>query len=108
MLVLSGCLLFNSFNAVANNNGVDPTKPLSGSKQSKAVNLGKKLVLESIFHGSNGGSMRTAIINGKPLKVNDTIGEYTLVAVNDNNVVLRSSEKRVKLSIFADVVKSQQ
>ena len=70
MLVLSGCLLFNSFNAVANNNGVDPTKPLSGSKQSKAVNLGKKLVLESIFHGSNGGSMRTAIINGNAFKDN--------------------------------------
>ncbi len=94
-----------SYGATANSTGLDPTKPLFGSKQSRAVKLGNNLVLEGIFHGSHGAKTHTAVINGKTLKVNDYIGEYRLVAVNDGSVVLRSSGKRLKLSVFSSVVK---
>jgi len=107
-VIVSTFLLFAvlpSQGATANSKGLDPTKPLFGSKQSQVVKLGQNLVLEGIFHGSHGAKTHTAVINGKALKVNDRIGEYRLVAVNDNSVVLRSSEKRLKLSIFSSVVK---
>jgi|TARA_B110000908_G_C9967741_1_gene319768 hypothetical protein len=94
-----------SYGATSNLTGVDPTKPLFGSKQSKVVKVAKNLVLQSIFHGSYGEKTHTAIINGMVLQVNDYIGEYRLVAVNDDSVVLRSSDKRLKLSIFSSIVK---
>ena len=94
-----------SYGSPEKSKGLDPTKPLFGSKQSSTVKIVNKLVLEGIFHSSHGGKTHTAIINGKALKVNDTIGEYRLVAVNDDSVVLRSSEKRLKLSVFSTVTK---
>ena len=92
----------------ANNKGLDPTKPLFGGESAQIMNVGEKLILEGIFHGSHGGNTHTVIINGQSLKVNDTIGEYRLVAVNDDSVVLRSSDKRLKLAIFSGVVKRQK
>jgi len=107
-----GFLLFtvtlSSYGSPQNSKNLDPTKPLFGSKQANIVKVGNKLVLEGIFHGSHGGNTHTAIINGKALKVNDTIGEYRLVAVNDDSVVLRSTEKRLKLSVFTTVVKKSK
>lgn len=106
--LMMSCLLFavtfSSYSAPENNKSLDPTKPLFGSKQASVVKIGNKLVLEGIFHSSHGGATHTAIINGKALKVNDTIGEYRLVAVNDDSVVLRSSEKRLRLSVFTTVI----
>ena len=99
------CFALVSQAALADTKGLDPTKPLFGSKQSQAVKVGKNLVLEGIFHGSHGAKTHTAVINGQSLKVNDYIGEYRLVAVNDDSVVLRSSEKRLKLSVFTSIVK---
>jgi len=66
------------------------------NKTSKA-----ELVLESIVHGHE---VHTAVINGRILKVGDVIREYKLVAVNNTSVVLRSAEKRLKLSVFSGVV----
>jgi len=110
--MMLSCLLciiaLPSYGAPENNKGLDPTKPLFGSKQASIVKIGNKLILEGIFHGSHGGNTHTAIINGKALKVNDTIGEYRLVAVNDDSVVLRSSEKRLKLSVFTTVTKKSK
>lgn len=83
----------------------DPTKPLSGasfSSSSKTVQTNKsKLVLESIVHGYE---VHTAVINGQVLKPGDFIRQYKLVAVNNTSVVLRSAEKRLKLSVFSGVV----
>ena len=94
-----------SYAAKSNLTGVDPTKPLLGSKPSQRVKVAQNLVLQSIFHGTSGQKTHRAIINGMVLQVNDYIGEYRLVAVNDDSVILRSSEQRLKLSIFSSVVK---
>ena len=99
------CMALVSQAVMANSKGLDPTKPLFGSKQSQMVKLGKSLVLEGVFHGSHGEKTHVAVINGKALKVNDYIGEYRLVAVNDESVVLRSPQKRLKLSVFSSIVK---
>ncbi len=83
----------------------DPTRPLSGSGFSsinKAEEAAKsELILESIVHGYK---VHTAVINGQVLKVGDFIRQYKLVAVNNTSVVLRSAEKRLKLSVFSGVV----
>lgn len=83
----------------------DPTKPLlaSGfSSISKAEASTKaELILESIIHGFE---VHTAVINGQVLKVGDFIRQYELIAVNNTSVVLRSAEKRLKLSVFSSVV----
>jgi len=83
---------------------VDPTKPLSAYGHANASNNLKKanpLVLETIVYGEK---VRTAIINGKVLKVGDTIGEHKVLVVNDKNVVLGRDDERLKLSLFSDVV----
>jgi hypothetical protein len=48
--------------------------------------------------------VHTAVINGQVLKVGDFIRQYELIAVNNTSVVLRSAEKRLKLSVFSSVV----
>jgi hypothetical protein len=84
---------------------VDPTKPLAATSFTsiaKAEEIAKaELVLESIVHGYE---VHTAVINGHVLKVGDFIRQYKLVAVNSTSVVLRSAEKRLKLSVFSGVV----
>ena len=84
---------------------VDPTKPLSSNGFSSISKTGKtakaELILESIVHGFE---VHTAVINGQVLKVGDVILQYELVAVNNTSVVLRSAEKRLKLSVFSGVV----
>ena len=96
-------ILFSSFISRAQN--IDPTKPLSGagfSTTSKAEKTATaELVLESIIHGYE---VHTADINGQVLKVGDFIRQYKLIAVNNSSVVLRSADKRLKLSVFSGVV----
>ena len=97
--------LFPAFTISAQN--VDPTKPLSthGIASSNNVKKSGSLVLETIVYGNQ---IRTAIINGKLLKVGDTIGEHKVLIVNDKNVVLGRDDERLKLTLFsaAVVVKS--
>lgn len=96
-------LSINSYAESVSQN-LDPTKPLAGSQQEINIQLSKNLTLEGIFHGSQGGETHTVIINGQTLKVNDMVGEYKLVAVNDDSVILRSSEKRLKLNVFSSSI----
>lgn len=82
----------------------DPTKPFtvgSGAVSGAEKQADKSLVLESIIHGPE---VHTAVINGKPMQVGDSIGEFRLVAVNDKSVVLRSEEESKKLHIFSSAV----
>ena len=96
------CSVGTSYAVPITKPGLNPTKPLTaGSKNIQSPQVKKGLVLESIIHGNK---VHTAVINGQALKANDTIGEYKLVAVNDNSVVLRSSEKRLKLYIFSQKI----
>ena len=96
-------ILFTTFSVSARN--TDPTKPLSAesfSSISKAKATAKaELILESIVHGFE---VHTAVINGQVLKVGDFIRQYELVSMNNTSVVLRSAEKRLKLSVFSSVV----
>jgi hypothetical protein len=104
-LLISLCLV--TISASAADRGLDPTRPLWGSKSANTVIKNQKnLILESIFHGSHGEKTHVVVINGRTMKVNDTIGEYRLVAVNDESVVLRSTEKRLKLYVFTSVIKN--
>jgi len=82
---------------------VDPTKPLSahGVSSTNKVKKVNELVLETIVYGDN---IRTAIINGKLLKVGDTIGGHEVLVVNDKSVTLGRDQERLKLTIFSDVV----
>lgn len=75
---------------------VDPTRPFGKGLSQSYVKEEDKLVLESIVHGEG---IHTAVINGKVLQVNQSIGQYHLVAVNDDSVVLRSETERLKLYV---------
>ncbi len=81
----------------------DPTRPFSmkNSSASSAIMKTNQLILQSIVGESE---QKNVVISGKVLKLGDTIGEYTLHQINDNDVVLKSSEKTVTLSLFSDVV----
>jgi hypothetical protein len=106
LIVFTLMILFVTTATYATDRGLDPTRPLSGSKNANSeIRNSKNLILESIFHGSHGEKTHVVVINGKTMKVNDTIGEYRLVAVNDESVVLRSPEKRLKLHVFSSVIK---
>jgi MSHA biogenesis protein MshK len=81
----------------------DPTRPFGHSARSSVTPDDKKLILESIIHGEG---IHTVVINGEVLKTLDYIGEYQLTAVNDQNVILRSKTKHLKLHLFkSDLVK---
>lgn len=97
-----GVTLTSSLFSVILAQSVDPTKPLSvnGNVTAMITDKGARLVLETIIHGDQ---IHTAVINGKVLKVGDHIGGHQLVAVNDHSVVLRSTEERLKLTLFSDV-----
>ncbi|MGL1956522.1 MAG: hypothetical protein OCD00_04330 [Colwellia sp.] len=84
---------------------VDPTRPFGKSSASIEINSGQKLVLESIIHGDG---IHTVVINGKVLKVGEMIGEYLLVAVNDDNVVLTTTTERLNLFILNSKVFKEQ
>jgi|TARA_B110000090_G_C13199711_1_gene376458 hypothetical protein len=76
-----------------------------GAKTPESVMPTQNIVLEGIFYSGHNEQTATAVINGQALKVNDYIGEYRLVSVKDNSVVLRSSEELLKLSLFSSIVK---
>ena len=82
--------------------GLDPTKPLSGSPQaSKMIKKNQRLQLETVIHNANADIV---IINGIKLTLNEYINEYQLVAINEKSVVLRSPLKQLELSIFTPVI----
>jgi len=95
MLAIS-LFIFMETNALAKN--IDPTGPF-GHKPSPVDSMKetKTLVLEAVIHGNG---IHTVVINGKVLKMFDTIGEYKITAVNDQSVILRSDERRIKLTVF--------
>ena len=92
-------LLIVSYNSCAQN--IDPTKPLSTSNLTQEAEKKRGLVLETIIYSNK---KKSAIISGKLMKVGDYIGEHELIIVNASNVVLRSDDERLKLSVFSSVV----
>lgn len=88
---------------------VDPTKPFSITAAPLAVRhvhmQGASMQLQSIIE-RNGQSK--AIINGKLVEEDGTIGDYQLVAINKDNVMLKSAERQVELSLFRNVKNNLQ
>jgi MSHA biogenesis protein MshK len=85
-----------TFNSVAATN--DPTKPFGLGAITSGTNVAvKSLILQSIVHGDG---IHTAVINGKVIKPGEYINQYRLVAINDDSVVLRSDDERLKLYVF--------
>jgi len=82
---------------------IDPTKPLSsyGSAGENSLKKEGAMVLETIVYSEQ---VRTAVINGKILKVGDTIGEHQVLVVNDKSVILGLNEERLKLTLFSEIV----
>ena len=98
-LIISFFFTLTLFSTFSHGAKVDPTGPFGLSGSSPHIAIEKKLVLESIIHGDG---IHTVVINGKVMKPNDTIGEYRLIAVNDQSVVLRSETQRLKLHVFKE------
>jgi len=84
---------------------VSGVEKIERSQTPEPVIITQSIVLEGIFHSGHNEQTATAVINGQALKVNDYIGEYRLVSVKDNSVVLRSSEESLELSLFSSIVK---
>jgi len=76
---------------------VDPTRPPTGFGQSSfdAVPVGP--VLQSILISP---SRRVAIISGKTLKVGDKFGDAQVVAISENDVVLRTGKGQQVLKLY--------
>lgn len=87
---------------VAFGQSVDPTRPLIGASTNSSKTVQKnELILQSIISGNED---KRVIINGKLLKEGQRINQYTLLKINDNNVMLSSSEKQLKLSLYQQVI----
>ncbi|MDP7593312.1 MAG: hypothetical protein QF552_11595 [Litorilituus sp.] len=96
-LITSLFICFFLFSGIVSAGSIDPTGPFGYSQKSIEKEAKRALVLESIIHGDG---VHTVVINGQVMKPSDTIGEYKLIAVNDQSVVLRSKTQRLKLHIF--------
>lgn len=80
----------------------DPTKPfnLNVSSSANVIN-NNALTLQTIV---GNGEHKSVVINGQLLKLGDQIRQYTLSEITDQYVLLSSSEKNIKLSMFSPVV----
>ncbi|PKI13162.1 hypothetical protein [Colwellia sp. 12G3] len=78
---------------------VDPTRPfgVSASGSNNQIKRDDGFILTSIIHGDG---IHTAVINGKIVKMFDSIGEYRITAINSHSVILRSKSKHLKINIF--------
>ena len=97
LMALMLCLTF-----LANGQSVDPTKPLSyqASTGSNKLQI-KDYVLQSII---DNGQQKHVVINGKLMVLGDQIGPYQLINITKEHVVLSSTEKELKVSLFSSVV----
>lgn len=80
----------------------DPTKPFNldvGSVNSTTNN--NALILQTIV---GHGEQKSVVINGQLLTLGDKIRQYTLSEITHHYVLLSSSEKNIKLSMFSSVV----
>jgi MSHA biogenesis protein MshK len=81
---------------------VDPTKPFNLSVSSAAnMTNNNALILQTIVES---GEHKSVVINGQLLMLGDQIRQYTLSEITDHYVLLSSSEKNIKLSMFSSVV----
>jgi len=94
-------LIFILLSCCNNALATDPTRPLIANGNKVEATKKKGLHLQSIIAREN---HLLAVISGKTLTIGDSIGGYTLVAIDDKDVTLKSLEKTVTLSLFKRVV----
>lgn len=79
----------------------DPTRPFGASATRHLGEKTSKLVLQSIMVTAQ---TKKAVIGGKLMKIGDKINGYELISISPKTVVLASSQRRMKLSLFSGVV----
>lgn len=75
---------------------VEAAKRARDELRQKAVKAASELRVESIMTGRQGGS---AIINGRPVKAGDTVGEFTIEEVKQGSVIVRDANFRLELRL---------
>ena len=83
------------------NNKRDPFWPLV-SPGGVILNYDKEfrisdLALEGIMAGEDG--LNYAIINGRVLKREDTIGQFTVDRIDDNRIILKKGKQKIELKL---------
>lgn len=84
----------------------DPTRPPSRSSSSKSPEKAAlptvRLELTSILVASE---RRVAVINGRPLQVGERIGEYRVVDIQFDVVLVKNDHRLLPLTLKSGVVK---
>jgi len=76
---------------------VDPTRPPAGFGQA-IPNAGPVApILQSILISP---TRRVAIVSGKTLRVGDKYGDAQLIAINENEIVLKNGKNRQSLYLY--------
>jgi len=98
-IVITQLMLFPAFAE----NLPDPTRPPVGFNQNQPIDTKPTVpVLQSILISP---TRRLAIITGQTLKVGDTFGESKVVAISENEVVLRNGKESQVLTLSATLHK---
>ena len=88
--------------ATASVQATDPTKPFGSSlKLTNKVASKNALTLQTIIES---GDKISVVINGQSLRLGEKIRGYKLSEITRESVLLSSSEKNLKLSLFSSVV----
>ena len=95
------CAAVATFAARAENL-VDPTRPPAGFGGAATAPVESAPRLQSILISS---TRRIVIINGKTMKVGDKIGDAQLVAINENDVLLRTGKSLEVLRLYPSLVR---
>lgn len=84
---------------------LDPTRPLDKNYSASLPKSAPNYTLQSIiYEDKQKQHIKKAVINGKLLKVGDTIGPFKLKSIGPNKVVIANSQSRLVLSLYTPVV----
>ncbi|MEJ2763881.1 MSHA biogenesis protein MshK [Photobacterium sp. MCCC 1A19761] len=84
----------------------DPTAPFGwqAPAQTKSVVRARLPQLQAVVCGGPGGCL--AILNNAPVALGERISGYTLADIREGTVTLSRGEKRWRLEVFADDIKT--
>ena len=83
---------------------LDPTKPLNVSPSQVLSSQTNPLSLQSIWLAKG---KKTATISGQSLQEGDVVGDYTLVSIKRNTVLLSNGAEQIELSLFKQAIIKQ-
>ena len=86
-----------AFHSLAAEELVDPTRPPTGFGQFQADVVHTGPVLQSILISQ---TRRVAIISGKTVKAGDKYGDAQVVAIGENEVVLKTGKSQQVLKLY--------